>query len=147
MSFHHPKRSRISRPLSAHRPRRPPPRPRCCCHGLYQRIQRKGPWSWKINCLENLVYHFFRQQWLVLGVKLMEINSNLFSRWSDTQWNDQFCFVAFSHCRKKHGHFCPTSKVEIPLESLRFMCPVDALFWETNPLKPYEEPLKWGEVG
>ena len=30
--------------------------------------------------LENLVYHFFRQQWLVLGVKLMEINSNLFSR-------------------------------------------------------------------
>ena len=26
------------------------------------------------------VYHFFRQLWLVLGVKLMEINSNLFSR-------------------------------------------------------------------
>ena len=32
-------------------------------------------------CLENLVYHFFRQLWLVLGVKLMEINSNWFSRW------------------------------------------------------------------
>ena len=31
------------------------------------------PTPWK-------VYHFFRQQWLVLGVKLMEINSNLFSR-------------------------------------------------------------------
>ena len=30
--------------------------------------------------LENLVYHFFWQLWLVLGVKLMEINSNLFSR-------------------------------------------------------------------
>ena len=30
--------------------------------------------------LENIVYHFFRQLWLVLGVKLMEINSNLFSR-------------------------------------------------------------------
>ena len=30
--------------------------------------------------LENLVYHFSRQLWLVLGVKLMEINSNLFSR-------------------------------------------------------------------
>ena len=30
--------------------------------------------------LENLVYHFFRQLWLVLGVKLMEINSNWFSR-------------------------------------------------------------------
>ena len=29
--------------------------------------------------LENLVYHFFRQLWLVLGVKLMEIHSNLFS--------------------------------------------------------------------
>ena len=27
------------------------------------------------------MYHFFRQLWLVLGVKLMEINSNLFSRW------------------------------------------------------------------
>ena len=26
------------------------------------------------------MYHFFRQLWLVLGVKLMEINSNLFSR-------------------------------------------------------------------
>ena len=31
--------------------------------------------------MENLVYHFFRQLWLVLGVKLMEINSNLFSRY------------------------------------------------------------------
>ena len=31
-------------------------------------------------CLENLVYHVFRQLWLVLGVKLMEINSNWFSR-------------------------------------------------------------------
>ena len=31
--------------------------------------------------LENIgKYHFFRQLWLVLGVKLMEINSNLFSR-------------------------------------------------------------------
>ena len=27
------------------------------------------------------MYHFFRQLWLALGVKLMEINSNLFSRW------------------------------------------------------------------
>ena len=30
--------------------------------------------------LESKVYHNFRQLWLVLGVKLMEINSNLFSR-------------------------------------------------------------------
>ena len=30
--------------------------------------------------LENLVYHFFRQLWLVLG-ELMEINSNWFSRY------------------------------------------------------------------
>ena len=30
--------------------------------------------------LENIVYHYFRQLWLVLRVKLMEINSNLFSR-------------------------------------------------------------------
>ena len=34
----------------------------------------------KKNSLENIVYHFLRQLWLVLGVKLMEINSNLFSR-------------------------------------------------------------------
>ena len=32
----------------------------------------------KVKCLENLVYHFFRQLWLVLGVKLLEINSNWF---------------------------------------------------------------------
>ena len=32
-------------------------------------------------CLENIVYHNCMQLWLVLGVKLMEINSNLFSRW------------------------------------------------------------------
>ena len=39
--------------------------------------------GWFFGCnyyLESLVYHFFRQLWLVLGVKLMEINSNLFSR-------------------------------------------------------------------
>ena len=30
-------------------------------------------------CLQNIVYHFFRQLWLVLGVKLMETNSNLLS--------------------------------------------------------------------
>ena len=43
--------------------------------------------SLKINgCLETIVYHFFRQLWLVLGVKLMEINSNLFSRWNIIPW-------------------------------------------------------------
>ena len=31
--------------------------------------------------LENVVYHFFRQLWLFLGVNLMGINSNLFSRY------------------------------------------------------------------
>ena len=32
--------------------------------------------------LENIgTYHLFRQLWLLLGVKLMEINSNLFSRY------------------------------------------------------------------
>ena len=31
--------------------------------------------------LENMVYHKFRQLLLVLGVKLMEINSNFFSRY------------------------------------------------------------------
>ena len=39
--------------------------------------------SKKHNYLENIgKYHFFRQLWLVLVVKLMEINSNLFSRYS-----------------------------------------------------------------
>ena len=38
-------------------------------------------WLSKKNNLENIgKYHFSRQLWLVLGVKLMEINSNLFSR-------------------------------------------------------------------
>ena len=31
--------------------------------------------------LENLMYHFFRQLWLVLWEKLMEISSNFFSRY------------------------------------------------------------------
>ena len=31
--------------------------------------------------LENIVYHSFRQLWLFLGVELMEIDSNLFSRY------------------------------------------------------------------
>ncbi len=39
-----------------------------------------GPRKTVINSLANLVYQFFSQLWLVLGVKLMEINSNLFSR-------------------------------------------------------------------
>ena len=33
----------------------------------------------KLTYLENLVDHFFRQLWLVLGVKFMDINSNLLS--------------------------------------------------------------------
>ena len=37
--------------------------------------------SFWLNYLENIEYHFFKQPWLVLGVKLMEINSNLFSRY------------------------------------------------------------------
>ena len=39
-------------------------------------------YQYVINGLENIVYfyHNFRQLWQVLGVKLMEINSNLFSR-------------------------------------------------------------------
>ena len=43
-----------------------------CCHKFDWHEQPK-------NYLENIAY-YFRQLWLVLGVKLMEINSNLFSR-------------------------------------------------------------------
>ena len=35
----------------------------------------------KHTYLEKLVYHFFRQLWLVLGVKLLEISSNWFFRY------------------------------------------------------------------
>ena len=38
----------------------------------------------KSKCLEKIVYQNCRQLWLVLGVKLMEINSNLCSRYSCT---------------------------------------------------------------
>ena len=50
---------------------------------LYPRLKRYCWWQPEIretHHLENIVYHFCRQLWLVLGVKLMEINSNLFSR-------------------------------------------------------------------
>ena len=32
-----------------------------------------------LGAWKTIVYHNFRQLWLVLGIKLMEINSNLFS--------------------------------------------------------------------
>ena len=35
----------------------------------------------KHTYLEKLVYHSFRQLWLVLGVKLLEISSNWFFRY------------------------------------------------------------------
>ena len=34
-----------------------------------------------LGYLENIVHHDFRQLWLVSGVKLMEISSNLFARY------------------------------------------------------------------
>ena len=37
-----------------------------------------GGWD-MVKCTWIGKYHFFRQLWLVLGVKLMQINSNLFS--------------------------------------------------------------------
>ena len=54
------------------------------------------------GCLENLVYHFFRQLWLVLGVKLMEINSNLFSRWC---FFSTISFVIFSIKKSRWNGF------------------------------------------
>ena len=42
--------------------------------------QKLHPSQTNFDNLETLVYHFFRQLWLVLGIKLMEINSNWFSR-------------------------------------------------------------------
>ena len=40
----------------------------------------------KTSYLENIVYLFLRQLWLFLGVKLMGINSNLFSRYFPLYW-------------------------------------------------------------
>lgn len=37
------------------------------------------------SLLENIVYHFWRQLWLVLGRKFMEIYSNLFCRLNASQ--------------------------------------------------------------
>ena len=70
--------------------------------------------SGKSRFLENIgKYHFFRQLWLVLGVKLMEINSNLFSRlvkyysiWADLLNSFMsICHVVF--WRVSH-YFCNT---------------------------------------
>ena len=43
-------------------------------------LRRREYFLFGCGYLENIVYHFFRQLWLVLGVKLMEMNSNWFSR-------------------------------------------------------------------
>ena len=54
----------------------------CVRSGIF--FSKKAP-KW---CLENIVCHFLRQLWLVLGVQLMEINSKpLFSSW--------FLFILF----------------------------------------------------
>ena len=51
----------------------------------YDTVDRRNAGAHHLRCiesltdhLENIVYHFFRKLWLALGVKLMEINSNLF---------------------------------------------------------------------
>ncbi len=46
---------------------------------IFQKRQRSAK-KFQTNPMENLVCHSCRQLWLVLGVNLMEINSNLFSR-------------------------------------------------------------------
>ena len=53
--------------------------------------------------LEKLVYHFFRQLWLVLGVKLMEINSNLFSRCFSIGVLNLFRGLNTKEDKKKHA--------------------------------------------
>ena len=50
------------------------------CEKLFFVIEHKEIWIISLY-LQNIVYILFRQLWLVLGVKLMEINSNLFSRY------------------------------------------------------------------
>ena len=50
----------------------------------------------KKGSLENIVYHFLRQLWLVLGVKLMEINSNLFSGSFQKERKDRLPVPRFS---------------------------------------------------
>ena len=62
--------------------------------------------------LENVVYLVFRQQWLVLGVKLMEINSNLFSRYYMNYMSDIDTIVI-------HGTACV---VVLPYTETGSMC-------------------------
>ena len=60
------------------------------CHGHQRSVvwgflttfitTQNSPCPPKKYALENIVYHFSRQLWLFLGVKMMELNSNLFSR-------------------------------------------------------------------
>ena len=55
--------------------------------------------------LENIgKYHLFRQLWLVLGVKLMEINSNLFSRYSHFHRYSCFWFILFLRMLRRLTH-------------------------------------------
>ena len=89
------------------------------------------------NYLENLAYHFFRQLWLVLGVKLLEINSNWFSRYSldpDLQENEVVISVRFLEFKR-------ASQKENPGTPF-----VSYLFKATLPLKPATIALKIGHL-
>ena len=62
----------------------------------------------KKNYLENLVYHFFRQLWLVLGVKLLEINSNWFSKY----WRNKAHQTTTSFNLNKKTHVVQTNTLK-----------------------------------
>ena len=79
--------------------------------------------------LENIVYHFFRQLWLFLRVKLMEINSNLFSR---------YVITVYHHFEKQAPQDAATShafqiwKPSVNLEDCKPKIPAWCSVWTIN---------------
>ena len=63
---------------------------RCSANEKFEKSFWNHIYIYIYKYLENIVYHCFRQLWLVLWVKLMEINSNLFSGY--TQMTEVFNF-------------------------------------------------------
>ena len=97
----------------------------------------------KSNYLENIgKYHFFRQMWLVLGVKLMEMSSNLFSRYRD---HDGFTGIQCNcHRRERNlrSHQCRPQRVV----KWCFLAGSDSLT-DNAILLSFHSPLNWSLVG
>ena len=84
------------------------------------------------------MYHFFRQLWLVLGVKLMEINSNWFSRHN---WL-YVCSHTIDHLFSQKNpllpppiYWCPTTPWPPPYVTIEVHLPTLPLSLPPKPLE------------